>query len=372
MPQPAPYNPSTDFSAEEANNLGGRSTVRTAQLDAEFANLAATIAAIRANLALIQRDDGNLADGTVELHTLANDVVSLLATTGCTVRGAWAGSTAYAAKDIVTESGSTYICAVAHTSGVFATDLAAVRWIALAPLNSPTLLGDPKAPTPANHDDDTSIATTAFVQNKSRIAPTVQQFTSGSGTYVTPANVKWIRVQMVGGGGGGGGGGSAAGVGGSGGTTTFGTGLLSATGGNGGNIPGNYPATGGAGTISAPAVGMTVAGGTSIFGGGGTTGPGGQGGGTPFCTMGGGSASGAAGIAGPANSGAGGGGGGANGAGAGGNGGAGGGYVDAIIANPSATYAYSVGAAGTAGAAGGSGTLGGAGAAGRIVVWEFY
>ena len=31
-------------------------------------------------------------------------------------------------------------------------------------------------------------------------APTVQKFTSGTGTYTTPANVKYIRVRMVGGG----------------------------------------------------------------------------------------------------------------------------------------------------------------------------
>lgn len=33
-----------------------------------------------------------------------------------------------------------------------------------APLDSPTLTGDPKAPTPATSDNDTSIATTAFVK----------------------------------------------------------------------------------------------------------------------------------------------------------------------------------------------------------------
>src|SRR6266487_2025983 len=35
-------------------------------------------------------------------------------------------------------------------------------------------------------------------------APKRKIFTSGSGTYSTPANVKWLRVRMVGGGGGGG------------------------------------------------------------------------------------------------------------------------------------------------------------------------
>lgn len=37
-------------------------------------------------------------------------------------------------------------------------------------------------------------------------APTTQVFTSGSGTYTTPANVKYIKVRGIGGGGGGAGG----------------------------------------------------------------------------------------------------------------------------------------------------------------------
>lgn len=42
-------------------------------------------------------------------------------------------------------------------------------------------------------------------------APTVTTYTSGSGTYTTPAGVKYIVVELVGGGGGGGGGSSGAG-----------------------------------------------------------------------------------------------------------------------------------------------------------------
>ena len=67
--------------------------------------------------------------------------------------------------------------------------------------------------------------------------PTVQKFTSGSGTYTTPSGVTWIEVEMVGGGGGGSGSAldsGTAGNGGSGGNTTFGTSLLNAGGGSGG------------------------------------------------------------------------------------------------------------------------------------------
>lgn len=43
-------------------------------------------------------------------------------------KGAWATTTSYVLKDLVQESGITYICTVAHTSGTFATDLAAGKW----------------------------------------------------------------------------------------------------------------------------------------------------------------------------------------------------------------------------------------------------
>jgi hypothetical protein len=43
-------------------------------------------------------------------------------------RGPWLTATAYALGDRAQESGSTYICVVPHTSGTFATDLAAVKW----------------------------------------------------------------------------------------------------------------------------------------------------------------------------------------------------------------------------------------------------
>ncbi|MBR0879605.1 hypothetical protein ACVMGC_001003 [Bradyrhizobium barranii subsp. barranii] len=48
---------------------------------------------------------------------------------------AWATATAYTTvspKSVVTTGGSTYVCAVSHTSGVFATDLAAGKWALVA------------------------------------------------------------------------------------------------------------------------------------------------------------------------------------------------------------------------------------------------
>lgn len=44
-------------------------------------------------------------------------------------RGNWATSTAYIPNDIIIRGGNSYICIVAHTSGTFATDLAASKWL---------------------------------------------------------------------------------------------------------------------------------------------------------------------------------------------------------------------------------------------------
>jgi hypothetical protein len=203
--------------------------------------------------------------------------------------------------------------------------------------------------------------------------PTVQKFTSGSGTYTTPANVRWIRVRMVGGGGGGAGGGTGAGsAAGAGGNTTFGTTLLEANGGAAGALVNG--ADGGTASLGSGPVGIAADGGygSSVVASTGTNPVGGHGGVSFFGGAGAG-VGGGAGIAAKTNSGSGGGGGGASAANTyGGGGGGAGGFIDAIIASPSATYSYAVGAAGTAGGAGASGSAGAAGGAGIILVEEFY
>ena len=210
-----------------------------------------------------------------------------------------------------------------------------------------------------------------------KITPTQQIFLSGSGTYTTPANVKYITIMAVGGGGGGWGGGTTQGTSAtSGANTTFGTTLISA---GGGSAAGAWAGQGGAGGTSslgtATGIALTGSGGNgslftnNVFCTGGSGGPsalGGQG------ASGSGGAFGVGG-AGAANTGGGGGGGGVgNATGNGGAGGGSGGYVEATIISPDATYAYSVGTGGTAGGAGGTGSAGGAGGSGIIVVTEYY
>jgi hypothetical protein len=128
MAQPTPFTITVSFSADEANGVSGRSTVRTASLDGLMAGIKTTTDQILANLALIQRDDGQLLDQTVTIASLSTQVIALLSSTAWRVRGGWVTGAAYAIGDIVLQNALIYLCVVAHTSGTFATDLAAGKW----------------------------------------------------------------------------------------------------------------------------------------------------------------------------------------------------------------------------------------------------
>ena len=123
MPQPPQYTPIIDFSNEEAINASGRSTIKTAALDAEFANVSTSITGINGNLALLQRDDGKLRDLTVGVSALTQDALNLIG--GFTLRGTWAPATAYMVNEVVEESDAYYVCHTAHTSGG---SFAATNW----------------------------------------------------------------------------------------------------------------------------------------------------------------------------------------------------------------------------------------------------
>ena len=209
-------------------------------------------------------------------------------------------------------------------------------------------------------------------------APTIQLFTSGSGTYTTPSNVSYIHVRMLGAGGGGGGNGTAgASTGGNGSASSFG--VLTASGGTGSAF-----STATAATVSGGPGGSATGGnllnmtggqgqGSGFVSGGGPTGflTGGAGG-SSVLGPGGVSGGNLAGTSAAVNTGGGGAGAGNTNACYGAAGAGAGGYVEHILNGPALSYSYSVGAGGTAGAAGTSGTTGGAGGSGYIEITEYY
>lgn len=229
-----------------------------------------------------------------------------------------------------------------------------------------------------------SLTTFTFPSSSGQLSvsrtPTIQRFTSGSGTYTTPTGCKYIVVEVVGGGAGGAGGGTAnsSSTGGNGGSSTFGTSLLTAPGGQGALWSGN-PNVATAPTVNSPAITILTI--TGIAGGGtfyiassGISPHGGAGGSNPLGAggFGRGAGAGADGYGFGAGAAGGGSGGGANAyTGAGGSSGS---YLKAIIpeASLSSTYSYAVGSGGSAGGAGTSGFAGGTGAGGAIIVTEYY
>jgi hypothetical protein len=220
------------------------------------------------------------------------------------------------------------------------------------------------------------------------VVPT-KQILTGTGTYTTPANCRYIIVKMVGAGGGGAGSGAGGYGGGASGTTgsntlfkiAGGAAILTANGGVGaGGITTVYGASGGGFTVGAPAIDMGSSAGGNGGGGyyngtaNGSLWSGGYGGASIFGS-GGSPGGGAGGSAGTVAGSGGAGGGASNNTGIyTGVGGGAGGYVEALISSPSATYDYVVPASGGAGGTTGdpNGYNGGAGAAGYMVVEEYY
>jgi hypothetical protein len=126
MPHPSSYTRKFDFEPLRPPNVPEVG----ARANAEFDDLARVLAQFRVNLALIQRDDGKLANQSV--HPDALSAMTRVLTAGAwTPRGAWVTATAYAPRDAARFADVTYVAVTAHTGGVFATDLAAGRWMAI-------------------------------------------------------------------------------------------------------------------------------------------------------------------------------------------------------------------------------------------------
>lgn len=101
------------------------------KLDQEFVAIELTLSEVLTNLALLQRDDGELANGVVGADQLGDDVYP-----GMDVLGPWAASTAYTVRDGVVNGTSLYRCTTSHTSSAsFATDLAASYWTEIFDFN---------------------------------------------------------------------------------------------------------------------------------------------------------------------------------------------------------------------------------------------
>lgn len=129
MPQPQPYDRQFSFTGFSSNYPSDPQP--GVQIDGEFNAVKATLDAILSNLLKIQRDDGALRNSSVTLSSLATDVLTAIVGDSWRIRGGWATNTDYMVNDVVVNGTSTYLCAVEHRSGVFATDFQAIRWVTI-------------------------------------------------------------------------------------------------------------------------------------------------------------------------------------------------------------------------------------------------
>ncbi len=121
MTQPTPFNKANTYTGDAYTG---------ADLDEDFDAVELTLDELLTSLALIQRDDGELANRTVHPDSLTAATLALLID-GITPRGLWVTATHYDVGDLVEESSVSYVALVEHTSGTFATDLASAQWMAL-------------------------------------------------------------------------------------------------------------------------------------------------------------------------------------------------------------------------------------------------
>lgn len=156
MSQAPQYNRSTGFADDERDAVGGRSTVRTDRLDAELDSVSDSINALQSNLELIQRDDGQLRDQAVTPASLSTAALALIEGNRFNPRGLWVTATVYAALDLIDHAGQAFVCPVAHTSGVFATDYATGKWQVFT--GSPAASGVSFTPTGRITSTDTQAA----------------------------------------------------------------------------------------------------------------------------------------------------------------------------------------------------------------------
>lgn len=179
MPYPDKPTISTSYTAK-AQALGD-GTLPGVELDIDLAALRNAVDVLNDFVRGVTRSDGRLANASVRKETLAADVLI-----GFDAPTAWVTSNAYDPQDTVFEANKFYICLTAHTSSVFADDLAAGRWAILADFTTVTAAAEaartaaeaaldsfddrylgPKASDPSADNDGASLLDGALYWNSS-------------------------------------------------------------------------------------------------------------------------------------------------------------------------------------------------------------
>ena len=127
MAQPPDYTRQYDF--EQFSTDHPEDQQPGVELEKELDDIKTHADAVNVNLALIQRDDGKVANDSIHKDALDTDALALIAG-NWEPKGDWATATVYAVRDMVERPNSlVYVCVTAHTSNDFDTDRTAGKWL---------------------------------------------------------------------------------------------------------------------------------------------------------------------------------------------------------------------------------------------------
>jgi len=118
------YNPTYNFSTFQSQNP--TTPLPANEVDSNLIEISSSLNQLAAVVNAAITSSGVLANATVGPQQLQAGV-----TLGVSPATAWATATAYLANATVIQSNLLYLCLVSHTSGTFATDLAANKWVLL-------------------------------------------------------------------------------------------------------------------------------------------------------------------------------------------------------------------------------------------------
>jgi hypothetical protein len=168
VPQPTPYDRQNSFTLIAQANPAKPYT--GADLDAEFNAIKVSLDELLANLALIQRADGAIANASI-----GPDQLAAALEIGINPPTAWSATTVHFMGDTVFNGANFYRALEDHTSGAdFATDLAAGQWVFLADFLGafdPLVLNDGDVTTPKLADGAVTAAKIATLAvNSARLA----------------------------------------------------------------------------------------------------------------------------------------------------------------------------------------------------------
>ncbi len=121
MTTPTSYTLAYDFTNFQASNPS--TPLPADKIEIEYNALQITTDSIISSLAQIQRSDGALLNNSVGNDQMKSEVVI-----GVNAAADWATAYEYVVNDTAYQSNKLYRCLIAHTSGTFSVDLAAVKW----------------------------------------------------------------------------------------------------------------------------------------------------------------------------------------------------------------------------------------------------